>query len=347
VIGARPDPGTDAGPRCSRWARDRQVDPVGTAGSYRSFLLVEWPLPWPHDLAEVAALGTLRPALAAAGARLQGLVPRGDGGQRTVILYRAQGDGGFAGYRRRELRVSPREVVDAAAALLSEPAPAGGGEDPAPAPGEKRPAPSPGRDDPAPAPGEEGPPPTHDVLVCTHGTRDRCCGSLGTGLALPLIADPDALGPRVRVWRTSHTGGHRFAPTALVFPEGTAWAYADAGLLRRVVAREDVDGALPHYRGCAGMATPRLQALERAVLAHLGWELLDRPRAGEDGGGPIVRLQVHHPADVWEAEVTVGRRLPVPPCGAPIEAATKSENEWTVAGLRQVTPRPPSERMAI
>ncbi|HLI24909.1 MAG TPA: sucrase ferredoxin, partial [Acidimicrobiales bacterium] len=190
-------------------------------------------------------------------------------------------------------------------------------------------------------------PPTHDVLVCTHGARDRCCGSLGTGLALPLLADPDALGPGVRVWRTSHTGGHRFAPTALVFPGGTAWAYADVDLLRRVVDRQDVGAAVAHYRGCAGMATPRLQALERAVLGRVGWGLLDRPRSGDDDGGPTVRLGVDDPAEVWEAEVAVGRRLPVPPCGAPIGAATKSDNEWAVSGLRLVTSGPSSERMAI
>ena len=50
-----------------------------------------------------------------------------------------------------------------------------------------------------------------DVLVCTHGTRDTCCGSLGTRL----WRDLDAGGATVR--RTSHTGGHRFAPTAVTF----------------------------------------------------------------------------------------------------------------------------------
>ena len=63
---------------------------------------------------------------------------------------------------------------------------------------------------------------------------DRCCGSLGTALAQELLADPLQLGDDVRVWRTSHTGGHRFAPTALVLPQGTV-----VGLLRRAGACQD------------------------------------------------------------------------------------------------------------
>ncbi|MGH9078283.1 MAG: sucrase ferredoxin, partial [Acidimicrobiales bacterium] len=61
---------------CARWARAEGVDPIGTAGSHQAYLLVEWPLPWPADLAEVPDIAALGPRLQAAGARLQGLVPR-------------------------------------------------------------------------------------------------------------------------------------------------------------------------------------------------------------------------------------------------------------------------------
>lgn len=56
-------------------------------------------------------------------------------------------------------------------------------------------------------------PPT--VLVCTHGSRDKCCGVLGgvTFAGLRKIL-PDS------VWQVSHLGGHRFAPTALCLPFG-------------------------------------------------------------------------------------------------------------------------------
>ena len=51
----------------------------------------------------------------------------------------------------------------------------------------------------------------------------------------PSLANPD-----VRLWRTSHTGGHRFAPTAIALPSASLWAWADAALLAQVV-----DGKVP------------------------------------------------------------------------------------------------------
>ncbi len=41
---------------CSTWTWDEAVDPAGTAGSYRTVLLVERPLPWPNDVSEIAGL---------------------------------------------------------------------------------------------------------------------------------------------------------------------------------------------------------------------------------------------------------------------------------------------------
>ena len=53
------------------------------------------------------------------------------------------------------------------------------------------------------------------LLVCTHGSRDRCCGREGGALFQRLFREaPDM------VWQSSHLGGHRFAPTALSLPDG-------------------------------------------------------------------------------------------------------------------------------
>lgn len=56
------------------------------------------------------------------------------------------------------------------------------------------------------------------IFVCTHGKRDRCCALLG----LPILkALKKELGEAV--WQTTHTGGHRFAPTLLTFPDGACY----------------------------------------------------------------------------------------------------------------------------
>ncbi|HET9690804.1 MAG TPA: sucrase ferredoxin [Acidimicrobiales bacterium] len=152
-----------------------------------------------------------------------------------------------------------------------------------------------------------------DVLVCTHGRRDRCCGSFGTELWQDLARDGGP-GDDVTLWRTSHTGGHRFAPTVVVLPEGTAWGWCDAEVVRRVLDRSGpIEAVLPHYRGCTGLPGPPLQAVERAVLAEVGWPLLDTWRDGTDLGGGRWRLATG--LGTWEATVARGRRWPVPACG--------------------------------
>jgi hypothetical protein len=290
--------------RCSSYSRAAGLDPIGSVGAYDGYLLVEWPLPWPSDIAVLPELGAITGWLKGSRIRLQALVPTGGSGLR-IIYYRAgDPDNGRARYVMTETTAEAPSIVEAARDLVAG-------------------VPS------APDPSAPG-----DVLICTHGRRDRCCGSLGTGLALDVGSSVH--GSR-RVWRTSHTGGHRFAPTAIVFPEATAWAFLDAPLLRRIVERcGSIEVLLPHYRGYAGLPSPEVQALERSVLAEVGWSLFDLSRSGAALDGDGVRLNVEQPDGstvAWEAEVRVRRRVPVPVCGEPLSAARKSEPEFEVAGL--------------
>jgi hypothetical protein len=258
-------PQSEARIRCATWNRAQHADPVGTIGSYRSFLLIEWPLPWPKDVAEILP-PDLTSELRASKCRIQGLVPEDSDSPRRVVFYQGGCDGLFARFLRSEVTVDATDVVDAVRQLT-----AGRGPQPAEATGA-------------------------DVLVCTHGGRDRCCGALGTRLAIDLFSDPTALGTTTRVWRTSHTGGHRFAPTALVFPKGTGWAFADTALVRNVVAGEgEISDVLGFYRGCVGLNSPRIQAVERAVLGEMGWDLFDMRRRGWEKSDGGVRLDVELP----------------------------------------------------
>jgi hypothetical protein len=301
---------TIASLRCSAWARTVGLDPGGTAGSYEGYLVVDLPLPWPRDVSEIPEVEGLSDLLAGSGLRVQATVPT-DGGRRRVALYRREGGsagpGRFAGFTPRALEVSG-SLRSAVSELL-----AGGGK----------------------ALGSE----SRQVLVCTHGKRDVCCGSMGTELHASL--ESLSLPADVLLGRTSHTGGHRFAPTFVVLPEATVWAFADTSLVLDALNRTgDPSAAADHYRGCAGLPGPRVQVLEREVLRRVGWALLSCARWGSsDSGDDVVRLTVEQPdggVSVWEASVVPGRTLPVPDCGKPLEEAKKSETEWEVRGLRQV-----------
>jgi len=253
-------------------------------------------------MSEDPALAPLVEAARVAGMRFQGLVPASVDGLRSVVCYRWPANG--PGFQRAELTVEPGGVIAAGLAVLDEP------------------------------PRKDG---IVDVLVCTHGRRDRCCGSLGMALASEIWADP-LEDEGVRLWRTSHTGGHRFAPTAVVLPGGTAWAFCDRDMLARIVRRDGPIGeVLTRYRGCAGMASPAIQALERAVLGEVGWSLFDMARHGEDLGGGTLELVVAEPGglqSVWEATVRA-ETTPMPDCGMPVEVATKTELQFVVEGLKR------------
>ena len=244
---------TDTGPLCAQWTREHQVDPVGTIGSYRAFLLLEWPLPWPRDIGEVPELQTLARRLSHAHGRLQALVPdERDGGSRKAVLYHAD-PGPFVTYRRTEVVGPPEEIVSLASRLLDSV--------------------SESADDPG-----------RELLICTHGARDRCCGSLGTRLA---IAMADEVGPdgATRVRRTSHTGGHRFAPTAILLPEGTAWGYSTKVSSARSCGGPAQWPTCSPFTAAVPASPPRgIQAVERAVLSEVGWGLFDCTRQGSEEG---------------------------------------------------------------
>jgi hypothetical protein len=298
--------------RCSAWAREVALSPIATIGTYAGYLLVETPLPWPRDIGELPALAPVASLLGTAGYRLQALVPPSpnpDPAERRIILHaRPSGASDFGGYQRFETRAG-RDLEESVRSLMTS----------------------------VEAGSTEFESPGIDLLICSHGKRDVCCGSKGTELAVR-VAQTEAR-PGIRTWRTSHTGGHRFAPTFVLLPEGTAWAYADTELVASVLDRSVPFARVAgQYRGCAGLTDRRLQALEREVLSLVGWDVLDRARTGSVDGR-LARLEIadgQGGTDVWEAQVGPGRTLPVPDCMQPLSAAKKTETELVVTGVHPV-----------
>lgn len=309
--------------RCSSFARSEDLDPVGSAGSYSGIVLAEIPPPWPREITEHPALAPAAGALETANMRLQALVPhRNSAPDRRRLVSFTRPAGAFDRYHGRAWTVGDDRLTEAVTAI------AGGGGEAAGCSVISGPGAGGESGD-----GEAG---CH-VLVCTHGRRDACCGTLGTRLALSL----PGLGAGVHVWRTSHTGGHRFAPTALLLPEGTMWAYLD---LDRLVGISDrtlgLDEAARLYRGCTGLDGPEVQAAEREALRSIGWSWLDHRRRGEvlesEGGQSLVRIDAEAPDGrrlAFEATVEVVRVLPVPDCGKPPEQSPKSAPELRVSGF--------------
>lgn len=136
------------------------------------------------------------------------------------------------------------------------------------------------------------------LLVCTNGRRDVCCAVRGR----PVAHAAEAVHPG-RVWETSHTGGHRFAPTAVLLPSGRTLARigaADAIAALEAAAVRQMPATLVgpvHDRGLSALH-PAVQAAESTVRAATGATGFDDLSACLDGGTG------HGPdADHWQVVV--------------------------------------------
>jgi hypothetical protein len=151
------------------------------------------------------------------------------------------------------------------------------------------------------------------LLVCTHSSRDACCAIEGRRL-LTSLRDSG-----VAAWETSHLGGHRFAPTALLLPDGAVYGRLTVDAARAVVIRGEVDPE--HLRGLSRLR-PTEQAAEIAVRREIG----DRRRgilAAADG--PDGRVTVtHRDGRSWRVDVAQGEGLRERPesCGGDLSLAT-------------------------
>ena len=293
--------------RCAAWAREVGLSAAGTAPRSDVFVLVEHPLPWPSNLSEDPILRELeRVATDHAGpdrsVRLQAVAVDGDQSLRKVVVLAAAASP-FRGYGRVEGFGAIKHLPALVARLLSV--------------------------EPLPPVSRE----VTDVLVCTHGSRDTCCGSMGTRLWKELKQTL----PSLRIWRTSHTGGHRFAPTAITFPDGNVWAHLDGAMTRGLVRRTlDPVIAARHLRGCAAF-TPAVQAADGAVLASHGWDWLDCARFGDERTPTRVVLCFETPRGehgTYDVSLEEGRQMPVPDCGNDPATASKSQTELKVASVR-------------
>lgn len=103
------------------------------------------------------------------------------------------------------------------------------------------------------------------VLVCTHGKRDVCCAVKGR----PLAAQLAQRFPGDVVWETSHTKGHRFAPSILLMPWGYSFGRLNVQAASALLAAaQRGEFFLPGNRG-RGLWQSAGQVAELAVARKL------------------------------------------------------------------------------
>ncbi|WP_116950739.1 sucrase ferredoxin [Jiangella endophytica] len=155
------------------------------------------------------------------------------------------------------------------------------------------------------------------LLVCTNGRRDLCCAAKGRQLVAGLR--DDVLG---RVWETTHLGGHRFAPTAVLLPHGVAYGRLDdkQALLLVESAREGRfldDG----YRGRSTFDRPgqAAEAAVRRLLGDTGLDDLSVPSVSAAADRAWNAVVAHRDGRGWTVAVHAEEQRPPRPesCGKP------------------------------
>lgn len=114
---------------------------------------------------------------------------------------------------------------------------------------------------------------TRDILVCTHGSHDKCCAKYGNPFYKAALATVSDLSlDRVRIWQASHIGGHRFAPTAIDFPEGRYYGRLNQESFAAILTRTgDIQCLNNVYRGW-GILSWAAQILEKELILKYGWD---------------------------------------------------------------------------
>jgi hypothetical protein len=281
--------------RCVDFALANQIDPGGTALAPDVVVLVEVPEPWPKPVAKHEHMADLVGAaqMHPEQVRLLAAVPL-DPEDLQVIAFRPTP----TGMERVEQALGDDPVGALQSVLTGEgslPSDSANGVD--------------------------------VLLVCTQGSHDICCGVDGAEFAHWAEEHLD-----VEVFRVSHTGGHRFAPTAMTLPDGRMWAYLGPESAYQIISdREDASGVAALCRGWWGAPTGPAQVAERAVFAELGFAADNMARivtvSEADGGHNVV---VTADEQTFDMHIAVGREVPTIACGAPGGQPVKPGREWTV-----------------
>lgn len=304
-------------PRCSEFARSIGVLPPGSGLFLSRVFLVSVPLPWPKpalnhvDLKAAAGLVVASEVpsrlFAAEPARSQD-----SGSAMSVEVYRRNG-AAAAAYR---WTLSARDALEPLIeAICNQPADA-----------ELLDLSVPGatqtQADLSVAP---------TFLICTQGTHDSCCGTSGVALADEI----ERSRPDYVVRRVSHTGGHRFSPTFLAFPEGRMWAYGDLALVDRIAqSRVTTDDVVNHGRGWWGARVGPAQVAETAVRAELTGRPFVAPVVVAEAmpeGSDVHRFAVTADGETWRVDVRVARTVPTIACESPGGLPVKPGREFAWA----------------
>ncbi|MGD1949577.1 MAG: sucrase ferredoxin [Leptolyngbyaceae cyanobacterium] len=249
---------------CSVISKNNGEDPIGSTRQYDCWIVVEVPLPWDmahwqQDPAMRPIIGLIEHLIVKQGIKLRPLAIAPDSEYShpgyTRVLYYHRPTQLFNQYDKQEYLVPDNQVYSLLVALFQTP--------------ERLPD----------FVAYQQVVTTRDLLICTHGNVDVACSRFGNPIYQTLRDDYSSTD--LRVWRCSHFGGHRFAPTLIDLPTGQFFGHLEISHLDSLVHRQGEWSELRMcYRGWSGLSQFE-QIAERDIWMQLGWDWFDYVKAGE------------------------------------------------------------------
>lgn len=143
-------------------------------------------------------------------------------------------------------------------------------------------------------PGHDGGITSRDFFVCAHAKRDHCCGAFGKDLYEALRTDHEIQKHGIRIFKASHIGGHRYAPTMLEVPTLNCWGQLTFESARDIVLRQgDMQSLMEHYRGSASLLSPYFQVAEKVLIQKYGWDWFSFAKKSFNGEIQADQSRVH------------------------------------------------------
>ena len=264
---------------CSLVSKSNGEDPIGTAGTCNYWLAVEFKQPWPKEIFKDPRIEPLIPLFKELalqhGISLKPMLIASDreysvpGFTRLFYYYRPTEL--FSEFKKQEFLIPETEATSLSIAILKnlmgQPNELSRFEQ------YKQQANN-----------------IREIMVCTHAQIDIACGKFGQPLYRRLRKEYAPKFPeKLRVWQSSHFGGHQFAPTLVDLPAGRLWGHLEPEVLDLLIEKQGPVSELSRfYRGWTGLNKFE-QIAEREIWLKEGWEWFNYQKTGkvlrQDKGG--------------------------------------------------------------
>ncbi|KST66001.1 sucrase ferredoxin [Mastigocoleus testarum] len=255
---------------CSLVSKANKEDPIGTAGNYDHWLIIEIPKPWPQEIFEKnptikSLMGLFQELVFQHGIKLKPILIAPDreysypGFTRLFYYYRPAKL--FSQFEKQEFIVPESKAAGLVRAifkhLMQQP-----------------------NDLSEFVQYQKQTSHIRELMVCTHTQVDLACGRFGTPIYRQLRTEY-ASKENLRVWQTTHFGGHQFAPTLIDLPQGCLWGHLEPDVLDLLVHRNgSVSRLCEYYRGWTGLKKFE-QIAEREIWMQSRWNWLNYLKAGK------------------------------------------------------------------